>query len=610
MVRCSGFLPVLGVFAALAWPMAIAHPALAQPAPYVVTITGTEDADLRGLLESASSLVRLKEQPPPSPLGLRRRADDDRDRLDTALRSEGYYDARVAISLTPDDSGKTRVLVTVEPDQPYRFQALEIVPAGGAILPPDLPGPAVLGLPSGAVARAPLVVAAEQKLKEAMAARGYPFAKSAGRRATIDRQARTMDVLYTLAPGPKVLLGRQRFVGLSGVDPALAFGRVGWRGGETYRPELMERTRAALSGLGVFSAVTLEVDAEPAPDGRHDVAITVIERKRHFVGFGASYSNSEGLGGQAYWGHRNLFGGGEVLRFGVELVRLNSNTLTRAGIDDADEKLLAELRKPDFLRVDQALVVQTAAINEHPEGYQRRAVTEQVLLERKLSRQLTVGGGLNGEQSTIIDVKGETFADLAGIPLTLAYDTTDALLDPTAGGRSGVEITPWLRADHGRRSFVVNHLTTTRYHDLGGDGVLVAAGRLSLSTIIAGGAAIPPTDKRIFGGGGGSIRGYGFHKVGPVNEQNVAVGGRSSLEVGVEVRVKITENLGVVPFIDAGNVYSAMLPEANQPLLVGSGLGVRYYTPFGPLRLDVGMPVPKRRHDDPVQVYISLGQAF
>ncbi len=596
---------MLGVFAVLA-PLAAA----AQPAPYAVTMTGIEDDDLRGLLETTSSLVRLRDQPPPGPVGLRRRADDDRDRLDIALRSEGYYDARIDVSVSPGEDAKTRVLVAVAPEEPYRFHAVALVPAPGAALPPDLPDAAALGLVPGAVARAPLVVAAEQKLRAALAARGYPFAKVTGRRAGIDRDAHTMDVAYTLDPGPPVRLGAARIAGLEGVEPALAMGRIGWRPGESYRPELIERTRAALSALGVFSSVGLEVDKAPAADGTHGVAVTVAERKRRFVGFGGRYSNSEGLGGQAYWGHRNLFGGGELLRFGLDLSRLDSNTLTRIGLDNADEKLTAELRKPDFLRLDQTLVISASGINEHPEAYQRQAVTEQVRLERRLDRRLTIGAGLAGEQSTITDFTSETYADLAGLPLSMSWDDTDAVLDPTVGGRVTLETTPWLRADHRNHSFVVNRLTSSRYLDLAGNGGLVAAGRFSYGMILAGNTASLPTDKRFFGGGGGSVRGYGFHKVGPVNDRNVALGGRSMLELGAELRIKITEAFGLVPFVDAGNVYDAMLPVPRQSLLVGSGLGVRYYTAFGPLRLDVAMPVPKRRHDDPVQVYISLGQAF
>ena len=596
---------MLGMVAALA-PGTVA----ADPAPYAVTVTGVERDDLRDLLETTSSLVRLQDQPPPSPMGLRRRADDDRDRLDTALRSEGYYDARVDVSLSRDGDEKTRVLVAVAPEEPYRFHAIALEPAPGTALPPGLPDAASLGLVAGTVARAPLVVAAEQKLKAALAAKGFPFARIAGRKAVIDRDDRSMDVTYILDPGPAVRLGVARLSGLDSVDAELVRGRIGWSPGEPYRPELIEKTRAALSALGVFASVGLEVDKTPNADGSHDVAVTLTERKHRFIGFGGSYSNSEGLGGQVYWGHRNLFGGGELLRFGLQLSRLDANTLTRIGLDNADEKLTGELRKPDFLRVDQTLVLTVGAINEHPEAYQRKAVTEQIRLERKLGRQLTLGAGVAGEQSYIIDVVGETYANLAGLPLSLAWDTTDAILDPTRGVRVALETTPWLRADRSSRSFLVNRLTSSLYHDITGDGGLVAAGRASWGTILAGNTLSLPPDKRFYGGGGGSVRGYGYHRVGPVNDQNSALGGRSLVELGAELRIRITETLGLVPFVDAGNVYSTMLPVPSQSLLVGSGLGVRYYTAFGPLRLDVGMPVPKRRHDDPVQIYISLGQAF
>ena len=597
--------PVLAVVAMLAPTVAAA-----QPAPYAVTLSGVEDEDLRALLETSSSLVRLQEQPPPSSVGLRRRADDDRKRLDTALRSEGYYDARIDVSLSRGEGEQTRVLVAVAPEEPYHFHTILLAPAPGAVLPAGLPNAAALGLESGAVARAPLVVAAEARIKAALAEQGYAFARVSGRRAVIDRDARTMDVTYTVDPGPPVRLGAARVVGLELVAEPLVLGRLVWRPGDAYRPELVERSRAALTALGVFDSVTLEVDRMPAADGSHGVAVTVNERKRRFVGFGATYSNSEGLGGQAYWGHRNLFGGGETLRLGLDLKRLNANTLTRLGLDNADETVSAELRKPDFLTRDLTLVLSTAAINEHPAAYQRQAVTEQVRLERRIDRTLTVGAGLGGEQSTLIDFTGEKYADLAGLPLTVAYDTTDALLDPTTGGRIAVETTPWLRADQTRHSFMVSRITSSLYRDLMGGGRVVAAGRLSLGSIFAGRTADLPADKRFFGGGGGSVRGYGFRTVGPINDQNIPLGGRSSVELGAELRIRVTDSVGLVPFIDAGNIYDATLPVPSQSLLVGTGLGLRYYTPFGPLRLDVAAPLPKRPRDDPVQVYISLGQAF
>jgi translocation and assembly module TamA len=90
----------------------------------------------------------------------------------------------------------------------------------------------------------------------------------------------------------------------------------------------------------------------------------------------------------------------------------------------------------------------------------------------------------------------------------------------------------------------------------------------------------------------------------------VPIGGKSSFVVNFETRVKVTDNIGVVPFVDAGSYYESSVPQLGHTLLYGVGLGLRYYTGFGPLRLDLATPLHKRSADSPVQVYVSLGQAF
>jgi len=582
--------------------------ARAQPASYGVTVTGVEDDGLRRLLETTSSLEQLKGEAPPSAAGLRRRADSDRERLDAVLHAEGYYDSRIDIAIGGD--APPAVTVAVTPGPAYRFRRVDIVPAAGAALPAVALDAAALGLAPGTTARASLVVAGEERIKDLLGHAGFAFAKVPSRRAEIDRTAKTLDVTFTVAPGPLVRLGRVTVSGLEQIGEALVRGRVAWSPGELYTPELIDKTRTALTKLGVFASVRLQVAESADADGSHGVAVQVVERKRRYIGLGATFTNSEGVGGQAYSGHRNLFGGGEQLRVGAELSRLNPHTVNPDGFDQADEKLTAELRKPDFLAHDQDLVLGAAGINEHPQAYQRQAVTTQARLERRLAPHLTVGYGLAGEQSNIRDTARFTTATLAGTPLSATWDSTDAVLEPTRGVRVALESTPWLRVGDSGHSFLVNRITPSAYHDLSGDGRLVAAGRLSLGSILNGATSDLPADKRFFAGGGGSIRGYGYQKVGPVNGAGDPLGGQSLAEAGAELRVKITEDLGLVPFIDGGNVYATALPQPGQTLRFGTGLGVRYYTGFGPLRLDVGVPLQARRNDDPYQVYLSLGQAF
>jgi len=119
-----------------------------------------------------------------------------------------------------------------------------------------------------------------------------------------------------------------------------------------------------------------------------------------------------------------------------------------------------------------------------------------------------------------------------------------------------------------------------------------------------------PADQRIYAGGGGSIRPYGWQLAGPLASNNDPIGGRSSLVLNLEARIKITETIGIVPFFDAGSYYESPVPQLGRTLLYGVGLGARYYTAFGPLRLDLATPLHKRSADSPIQVYISLGQAF
>ncbi|MGH7089939.1 MAG: BamA/TamA family outer membrane protein, partial [Stellaceae bacterium] len=96
---------------------------------------------------------------------------------------------------------------------------------------------------------------------------------------------------------------------------------------------------------------------------------------------------------------------------------------------------------------------------------------------------------------------------------------------------------------------------------------------------------------------------------GPLNSFGVPVGGRSSLEAGAEFRWRFTETLGIVPFFDAGNVYPTNLPNRFS-FFYSAGIGLRYYTAIGPIRLDLAFPIEKRPSDAPFQVYISIGQAF
>ncbi|WP_448192047.1 autotransporter assembly complex protein TamA [Azospirillum sp. sgz301742] len=583
----------------------------APKVPYEVELTGVEDSGLSSLLRESSSLFGLKDDPPPSVIGLERRADADRDRLETALRSAGYYDARLEIRVDPDTT-PAKVTVAVEPGTAYVFKTIVARTESGGP-PPGAPiDPDDLGLKPGQTARAPQVVDAQSKLVSTLAGRGYAFAKVTDRRAVVDHSDHSMDVTFTVDPGPLTRFGATRVEGLEDLDESIVQGRLPWKPGERYEPALVERARTDIAKLNVFDTVRVQLAEQPGPDGVTPVTVTVDERKRHFVGAGVVYSTTEGFGGNVYWGHRNLFGGAEQLRLSLEVGRLSGETSSVKGLDLPDLRFGVNFRKPDFLVPRQSLLLDFSVVADNPPAYERVAGIFTAALEREITDELKVSSGVTSERGRVRTTERTYEVALLGVPLGATYDGSDNLLNPARGFRLGATVTPWFPAasNESRQRFLATTLNGSAYYDFAGDGRYVGAARLGLGSIVGAGLADIPPDRRFYAGGGGSVRGYGFQKAGPRNPAGDPIGGRSLVEAGVELRIKVTDTIGVVPFVDAGTVSDRSFPDTREPLRVGAGLGLRYYTDFGPLRVDVGVPLNPEHGDSRWQLYLSLGQAF
>jgi translocation and assembly module TamA len=200
---------------------------------------------------------------------------------------------------------------------------------------------------------------------------------------------------------------------------------------------------------------------------------------------------------------------------------------------------------------------------------------------------------------------------LLGLPLYVKYDSTDNLLNPTRGLRAQVATTPAQSLSGPNLTFVTNWASLSAYRPLDRGDRVVLALRAAAASIEGGPSLLMlPADKRLYAGGGGSIRAYGYEMAGLLDTNNIPIGGKSSLVFNLELRTRITENFGIVPFLDAGSYYEKAVPQLGERLFYGPGLGFRYFTPFGPLRLDIATPFNKRPADAPVQFYISIGQAF
>jgi len=589
----------------------ILAPSGAMAADYKVDMTKVNDPTLGAALQSSSTLIELEEKPPEDVTALRRRAQEDLTRLQKALRSAGYYDGTVTITVdgetvmpgaTPGDyedasKKKIPVAIKIEPGPLYKLRKIEVTGFG------DLKS----RLKSGTAARASMIIAERRLLLDKVMAEGNPFAEVVLKPATVDHAAHVLDIAFEVTPGPDAKLGKVTVHGLDYTNPDFVARRAKFAPDTKFSPGALEALRSDLQSMDLFSAVKVTPATELDADGTLPVRVDVTERERHFVGFGASYSTNDGAGATAYWGTRNLFGNGERLRFDAVIDGADPSDL----VDKLDYRLSSNFRKPDFLTERQDLVANLTAADEHdPDTFDKRAATLNFGLERTLSRTIRVNYGWEIEASHIKDETGTNNFFLNGPTASIAYDTSDDLLNPTKGVRAtfgGEALPTWLGSSED--VYTLNG-TAAGYLNLAGKGDLVLAGRVGVASAFGSSLENLPADRRLYAGGGGSVRGYEFRSISPENSDGDEIGGRSSVTGSVELRYRFLEDFGIVPFFDAGTVSRDSMPNFDEPIQYAAGLGFRYYTAFGPIRADIAVPLNPRHDDDSIAFYVSIGQAF
>lgn len=579
-------------------------PAPEQPVPaaadlrYVVAIEGVDDAALRGLLQQVSETERLIERPPPSLARLRRRAQDDRPRLHEVLRSEGYYGAQVDVAL---DSTARPIKVTFRIDlgPVYRLGSVSI-----EVEPPEprliLPSPDEIGLKLGEPAAARTVLNAEQTLLDRVRSQGFILAALAPRRAVVDHDTDTMDLALHLQPGPLSHFGPVTFDGLATVEQDFVANRLDWQEGELITPARLSEARDSLRETGLFTSVQIDLADAPDAEGLLPVTVDLIERKHRSISLGVRYRTDEGPGGNVSWEHRNIFGRGERVKVEADGSFIGAF-------------LNGEFRKPDFGRRNQALIADARLAYDDTDAFKSTSARTRLGLERRLSEGMTVALGVAFLAQEVEDKASgedkESFG-LLSLPARFEWDRSDNLLDPSAGGRLRVENEPFVDVIGNGLLFNKSRVDYAHYLEVVREPQIVLAGRTALGAMVGEPRSAIPANLRFYAGGGGSVRGFGYQLAGQLNDRHEPIGGRSLFELSGEVRVRITETIGAVAFVDSGTVYSSQVPDFSETLRFGAGPGLRYFSPIGPLRLDVGFPLNPRDSDDTWQLYISIGQAF
>ena len=581
---------------------------------YSTELTVSGDEDLKDVLLDASALVSRQDDPPPSVAALVSRARADRKRLIAELYANGRYGATVDLSVGGVDidqpatggSGNSGdapvpVVIQVDPGPEFTFGDLSVDIDGSAVGAADL---AEFGLVPGDVARSTLIVDASGKMVRAWRDKGHALARVSDREIVADHATKTVDVRYSVEPGPLASFGETSVDGTDRMDPAFIRRYAAIEEGRRYDPKELKKAEKRLRDLGVFDSVKIRQGTELNADGTLPLTIEVSERKRRFIGVGATYSNTEGAAIEVYWGHRNLFGGAERIRVEGSVGRIGDSE-----IEDFDYSAKVAFAKPGVFGPATEFTADVFAIRENPDAYTRTAAGGLVGITYRFDEYLTGKAGVELERSRVDDTFGENDYLLAGTPVALTYDSRNNKLDPSSGFLATLAVEP-LHDFYDNKNMALFEGSFSAYQSIDDANRFILAGKVAAGSAVGAGLRDIPADRRFHLGGGGTIRGYAYQNVGPRRMNGDVFGGLSYFLVSGEVRTRVTDTLGVVAFVDSGNAYRDRSPDFSEPMRTGVGAGIRYLTPIGPLRLDAAVPLDGQKDDPDFAIYVGIGQAF
>ncbi len=580
-----------------------------DPVRYSVSLTqtGLSDAD-EAQLRSASELIAGEGFPVSGSLGLLIKAKADRDLLIAALYEQARYAALVRVFIQGteirniettkefDTATTVPVELRVKGGRQFKFGRVRFVGDDTNLSPSEF------GLSEAQPAYSYLILQAQENILAQLRNSGHPFAQVTSTNVEANHKTGTLDVDIRVYAGPTATLGDVSVVGNQDVDREFIIEQAAIIPGSQYSPERISDIRKRLLQLGVFSSVIVDVGENLNGDGQVTLIIKVKERKQRYLGVGTTYSNSEGFGIEGYWGHRNLFGRAGKLRVDGSISRIGE-ARDLAGLNYSAGFLYEQ---PGFYDPASTFSAAGRAVSENYNAFERRSVRGRVGVSHKFDARSKIFYALDVDLSRIVEEINVSRHLIISAPIEYAYDGSDDRFNPTTGSRLLLQLEPSydLKSSAG---FIKAKASVAGYYSPVQN--LTIAGRTALGSIYGASLESVPADRRFYAGGGGSVRGYAFQAIGPHDLNMRPTGGLSLFEASLEGRIWTNETFGIVPFIDAGTVSTSQFPDFSD-LRFGAGIGIRYQTPFGPLRLDVGIPLNRRDGEDRWGIYAGIGQAF
>ncbi len=559
-------------------------------------------------MRELSRLVRLRDELPDGEMGLEMRTRSDVETAIKLMCSEGYYDGTADMNIHVEKD-KAHVVITMRPGKIYVVGDIMVNYLPDLLLPERLedtsetvfPRTTLPGVVPGSPVTAENMLKSVNSIADTLHRNAFPDAKLKDAYFYLDREKHTINAIVDIEPGKPVALGRVRFSGNNTVKSDYLTRLVEWQPDVTlWDQDELEAYVSRLRATGLFHKVSIAMgDTRDIAGGgqARDVNVEVEEGKQRSLIAGLKYSTDSGFGVTAEWEHRNLLGRGEKLALTVPY-------------SETERGIKGEFTRPYIFSRRNTLYLWGEALDETTDAYRRQGVKLNASLKHKWTDSFATEAGpfvdngyLDNNEHDITDY------NVAGLNLKATFDLRDNEKNPTSGMLAEISATPMSGRYDEKFSALGAELHISGYWAPMDNDNLVLAARVGLGAIYGTPLKNLPSTYRYYMGGANTVRGYGYQQIGPMDADDDPIGGRSYQNINLESRFTVTDTMGFVLFLDGGQLYDEDIPQLETDMEWGAGAGIRYFTPIGPLRFDIAFPI-NNDVDPPLQIYISIGQAF
>jgi translocation and assembly module TamA len=565
---------------------------------------------VRAALEDASQLAQFRrgsDQPAQDILAIARA---EYATLTGELYAQGHYGgtvsilvdgseaANIALMDTPKTISNITLRVTTGPA--FVFGRAAIAPLVGK-------APLAQEFTIGAPAKSDVIVDATLAAIEDWRNAGYAKTVVAQSQLLADHKTQKVSADISLDHGPRLRFGELIIEGAQNMRPARIDAIAGLPKGEEFSARELARVTQRLLRTGVFSSVTLEEGAADTQNGTLPItAILAEERVRRFA-LSADLATLEGLSLGVSGTHRNLFGGAEKLALAA--------SATRIGVDSGglDYTLSATFERPATFSPDTTFAAGVVFDRERDVGTTLDSISFSSTLTHYFSNTLTGTGGVAYQLSRAIDPAGTTIFRSLNFPFGLSWDTRNIKKSASDGVYITANVKPYVGFGS-TQSGVRSEFDARGYLGVTPSDSLVLAARIQIGMISGTSLAGAPREDLFTSGGPGTVRGQPYRSLGVKKLTGSGgalfeTGGTHFLGGSIEARQKVNDTIGLVGFLDVGRIDAGGFFGTVNNWHAGAGVGLRYMTAIGPVRLDVAGPLSGATGDGP-QIYVGIGQAF